>query len=356
MQRPLNPSNMDTAGKRQFASDNYAGVCPEAWEAMSRANRGHTRAYGDDEWTQAATEQLRELFETDCEVFFVYGGTAANALTLACLCRSYHAVLCPATAHVETDECGAPEFFTHGAKVVQVPGTAGKLRPEEVEEAALRRTDVHFPKVKALSLTQATELGTVYTAAELAALGETARRLGLRLHLDGARFANALAALDVAPAELSWKAGVDVLCLGGTKNGLAYGEAVLFFDRRLAEEFDYRRKQAGQLASKMRFLAAGWVGLLDSGAWLRNARHANAAARRLEAGLREIAGVEVLFPCQANAVFLNLSSQVTRGLEQRGWRFYTFAGVGARLMCSWDTTDGDIAALVTDVRELMQAR
>lgn len=338
----------------QFASDNYSGICPEAWSMMQEANAGHVLSYGDDEWTERACNLLREIFETDCEVFFALTGTAANALALASLCQSYHSVLCHRAAHVETDECGAPEFFSNGTKILLVPGENGKIDLDVVEKMVKVRTDIHYPKPRVLSLTQATELGTVYSVEELRAAGELAHRLGLRVHMDGARFANALASLKVTPKEISWQAGVDVLCLGGAKNGLPIGEAVLFFNRELAHEFDYRCKQAGQLLSKMRFVSAPWVGLLHDGAWLRNAAHANACAEKLEAELRQIPGVRVMFPRQANSVFLQLPPAAAAALRARGWRFYTFIGEGgARFMCSWATTDADIAALVADMRAVL---
>ncbi len=342
------------SGRRlQFASDNTAGICPEAWSALEAANAGHAAPYGEDPWTQRACDLLRELFEIDCQVFFVYNGTAANSLTLASMCQSYHSIICHREAHVETDECGGPEFFSNGTKVLLVGGEDGKIDLDGVRHTVERRTDLHYPKPRVLSITQATEMGTVYSPAELDAVSETTRRLGLRLHMDGARFANAVASLGVSPKEMTWKAGVEVLCFGGTKNGMPVGDAIVFFDRGLAEEFEYRCKQAGQLASKMRFIAAPWVGLLESGAWLEHARHANACARRLEAGLREVEGVEISAPTEANAVFAELPAAVVEGLRERGWHFYTFIGAGgARFMCSWETAEEDVAGLLQDVRDL----
>ncbi|MCC2669069.1 MAG: Threonine aldolase [Armatimonadetes bacterium] len=336
---------------RQFASDNYAGICPEAWAAMDQANRGHVAAYGDDPWTARASELIRELFETPCEVFFVFNGTAANSLALSAMCQSYHSILCHETAHVETDECGAPEFFSNGTKILLVPGEDGKIDPDALEAKVLRRDDIHYPKPKVVSLTQATELGTVYRPEEIGAISEEVRRLGLRLHMDGARFANAVAALGVAPREITWEAGVEVLSFGGTKNGGGLGEAVVFFNRDLAQEFDYRCKQAGQLASKMRFLAAPWVGMLAEGAWLRYARQANNMAALLETELRRIPGVTLLFPREANSVFVQLPPAAAEALRAAGWKFYTFIGQGgARLMCSWDTTEEDVLALAESLR------
>jgi len=344
--------------RRHFASDNYAGICPEAWAAMAAANASHEVSYGNDTWTQKVSDRLRELFEKDCEVFFVFNGTSANSLSLASLCQSYHSVLCHELAHVETAECGAPEFFANGSKILLLPGANGKVTPATVEHAVTRRSDIHYPKPRVLSLTQVTEVGTAYSVVELQALTETARKHGLRVHMDGARFANAVAALNVAPADLTWRVGVDVLCFGGTKNGLAVGEAVVFFDRELAREFDYRCKQGGQLASKMRFLSAPWLGMLKDGAWLRHARHTNAMAARLEAGLRGLPGVQITYPVKSNAVFVKMPPAVERQMHERGWMFYTgvITGDESRLMCSWDTTPEDVDGFVADLRELTGTR
>ena len=342
---------------RQLASDNYAGICPEALAAMLEANEGHVPGYGEDHLTELAADQLRELFETDCDVYFAFNGTAANSLALSALGQSYHSVLCHETAHLETDECGAPEFFSNGMKVLLVPGPEGKVTSAGMRHLVEKRSDIHYPKPRAVSLTQATEQGTVYTPAELSNLGEAAHALGLRVHMDGARFANAVAALEVAPKALTWQAGVDVLCFGGTKNGMAFGEAVVFFDRALAAEFDYRCKQAGQLASKMRFLAAPWVGMLRSGAWLKHARHANAMAKALEALLRPIPGVRIVHPVQANSLFVELPPGVADRMRARGWRFYDFiAGLGSRLMCAWDTREEDLTRFARDLASELEGR
>jgi len=336
---------------RHFGSDNYAGMCPEVVEALAEANCGHAPGYGEDPWTQQASDLLRTLFQTDCEVYFVFNGTAANSLALASLCQSYHSVLCHELAHIETDECGAPEFFSNGTKLLQLPGKQGKIDPAEVERAVTRRTDIHYPKPRVLSLTQSTELGTVYMPQEIRALSAVARRHHLRLHMDGARFANAVASLGASPAEVTWQAGVDVLSFGATKNGSAVGEAVVFFHRELAAEFDYRCKQAGQLASKMRFLTAPWVGLLQNGAWLRHARHANKMAALLERGVTGL-GYQLLFPRQANAVFVEFPTPVATHLRAQGWRFYTFIGSGGvRLMTAWDTREEDVHAFVGDLAQ-----
>jgi threonine aldolase len=339
--------------RNQFASDNYASVCPEAWAAMAEVNAGYAPSYGADPWTAQACDLLRDFFETDCQVFFVFNGTAANSLALSSLCHSYHSILCHELAHIETDECGAPEFFSNGTKILLVPGEHGKVDPAAVEHAVRRRSDIHYPKPRVLSLSQSTELGTVYSPEELREAGALCRRLGLRLHLDGARFANAVASLGAAPAELSWRAGVDVLSFGGAKGGMAVGEAVVFFDRQLAAEFDYRCKQAGQLAAKMRYLSAPWLGLLRDGALLRHAAHANAMARRLAGLLAAVPGVAVVHPVEANAVFVRMPPALIDRLRARGWQFYTFIGTGqARFMCAWSTTAADVELLAAEVRSL----
>ena len=337
--------------KNMFASDNYSGICPEAWQAMAGANVGYVNSYGDDRWTEQACNALREFFEVDCQVFFVFNGTAANSLALAALCRSYHSIICHEMAHVETDECGASEFFSNGTKILLVPGAHGKVDLEAVSHTVERRGDIHYPKPKVLSITQATELGTLYSLDELAAVGALARQKQLKLHMDGARFANALAALDVAPKQLTWQAGVDVLTFGGTKNGMAVGEAVVFFDKTLAAEFDYRCKQAGQLASKMRYLAAPWVGMLRQGTLLKNAAHANRCARLLADELLSVPGVQLVHPVQANAVFVQMPAPLIEALRADGWHFYTFIGSGhARFMCSWQSREEEIRCFGDQLR------
>lgn len=341
---------------RQFASDNYAGICPEAMQAMIEANVDHAGSYGHDRWTSRAADLIRDIFETDCEVFFVFNGTAANSLVLASLCQSYHSILCHELAHIETDECGAPEFFSNGTKLLQVRGDAGKLNVDALGQIATKRTDVHFPKPRVISVTQATEVGTVYRPDEIGAISEFAKSYGLRLHMDGARFANAVASLDIAPSEITWKAGVEALCFGGTKNGTHVGDAVVFFNRELAYEFEYRCKQAGQLCSKMRFMSAPWVGLLQDGAWLRHARHANAMATLLEESLRDVPGVGQLYPTEANSVFIEMPPELIKNLRQAGWNFYTFIGTGGcRLMCAWDTQRQDVEQLVDAIKQFARA-
>lgn len=341
--------------RRQFASDNCAGICPEALAAMIEANRGHETGYGDDSWTAKASNLIRDVFETNCEVFFVFNGTSANSLSLASLCQSYHSVLCHEFAHVEVAECGAPEFFANGAKVLLLPGDHAKIEPKSIEHMVKKRTDIHYPRPRVLSLTQPTEMGTVYSLEELRALTDVARHCHLRVHMDGARFANAIVSLGVTPKEITWESGVDVLCFGGTKNGIAVGEAVVFFNPELAREFDYRCKQGGQLASKMRFLSAPWVGMLQDGAWLRHAKHANAMAKRLEAALHPLPEIKIVHPVQTNAVFAKIPDEAVQAMHHRGWHFYTHVGTEgeARLMCSWDTTPEDVDSFAADLKALV---
>ncbi|MES1952957.1 threonine aldolase [Salinisphaera hydrothermalis EPR70] len=349
-------ADADANTPRFLASDNTSGICPEAMDYMHRANAADDLAYGNDRWTAEASDAFRDLFETDCEVFFVFNGTAANSLVLASLCQSYHSVICHQLAHIETDECGGPEFFSNGSKLLTVPGDSGRVTPGGIEKTVTKRGDIHYPRPKVVSLTQATEVGTVYDLEQLRAIRDVADHHDLRVHMDGARFANACAGLDVSPAELTWRAGVDVLCFSGTKNGLAFGEAVIFFDKRLALDFEYRCKQAGQLASKMRYLAAPWLGLLETGAWLSNARHANAMARRLADGVADLADVNLMFDVQANSVFLEMPAPLQNALRARQWTFYTFIGEGGvRFVCSWNTTPELIDSLIADIHQAVAA-
>ena len=342
---------MPAAANFTFASDNTAGICPEALAAVAAANAAPAPSYGEDDYTAEAKRRFRDLFETECEVFFVFNGTAANSLALAAICQRHHAVVCHALSHIETDECGAPEFFTGGSKLLPLPGADAKLHEVDIEPVFQRGHGIHFPKIRALSLTQSTELGTLYSPEELRTLCAYAHARGLYVHVDGARFANAAAALQArgySPAEFTTKAGVDVLCFGGTKNGLLATEAVVFFNRDLAREFDYRVKQAGQLASKMRFASAQWSAVLENGAWLRHAAQANRLAQRLSAGLQRL-GCTLLAATEVNGVFVELPPRVVTALGNHGWKFHRFLGAhGYRLMCSWATREEDVASFLRD--------
>ncbi len=336
--------------RHEFASDNVAPICPEAWAALQEANVHYAPSYGEDRWTARVCGRVREIFETDCDVYFVFTGTAANALSLAQLCKSFQSVICHQYSHMQTDECGAPEFFTGGSKLLLVGGAAGKIDIGQVEALLARHNDLHSHKPGAISIAQATEFGTVYARDEIAAIAHLARTHQLFLHMDGARFANAIVSLNCAPKAITWEAGIDVLCFGGTKNGAAVGELLIFFDKKISREFEYRAKQAGQLGSKMRFLAAPWLGLLTGDAWLCNAQHANCAARSLASHLRKEAGMESVFPVEANAVFVSMDERLASSLHARGWRFYKFIEPDVyRLMCSWSTTEEEISGLLADV-------
>jgi threonine aldolase len=335
--------------RHSFASDNTAAICPEVWQALEKANRDSVAAYGEDEWTAQLRRRVGEIFEKDCESFLIFNGTAANALALAQLCQPFHSIICHKRAHIETDECGAPEFFA-GTKLLAVGGDNGKIDIGQLQDVMARQPDGHVSKPRVVSVAQATEMGTVYKPDEIHALNEFARKRELLVHMDGARFANAVASLRCAPKEISWQSGVDVLCFGGTKNGLAAGELVVFFSQELAREFDYRIKQAGQLASKMRFLAAGWLALFENDLWLRNAEHANAAAGRLAQKLGRLTKIDIVFPVEANAIFLRLEDGLAHALQVAGWYFYKFIEPDIyRLMCSWGTDDREIDDFIAEL-------
>lgn len=339
-----------TTPRRQFASDNNAGLCPEALDAMAHVTAGHAPAYGNDDFTRQAEAAIREWFETDCDVFFLFNGTSSNALIMASMCNSYHAIISHRYSHLQSDECAAPGYFTGGAPMICFDGADGKLTPDAIADVLNQPANIHAAKPAAITLAQATEVGTLYTPDEIGALTSLARAHDLRVHMDGARFANALASANTTPAQITWQVGIDALSLGGTKNGMLVGDAVVFFDRHLAQDFAYRRKQAGQLASKMRFLAAPWSAMLGDGSFMRNAHHANAMAARLEAGLSTIAGVRFMFPRQSNAVFVALPPAIDAALKRDGWQFFARDGWGARLMCAWDTTEQDVDGFIASAQ------
>ncbi len=339
--------------KWQFASDNVAPMCPEAMEAMNQANADWSPSYGDDPWTQRAKQRIQDFFETDCSIYFVFSGSAANAMTLSHYCQPYHAVICSPTGHVVTDEASGPEFFIGGGKLIHVDGPHGKVDPEGIEPVFVRGHDIHSPKPRVLSVTQTTEMGGVYTPEELNRLGAIARRRDLVFHMDGARFFNAVEALGVAPRAITWEVGVDALSLGATKNGGPLCEAIVFFNQEGLEEMEWRRKMGGQLASKQRYLSAPFHALMQPQVWSRNARHANTCARQLVDGLAEIEGITLRFPVEANAVFIRMPEPLAQGLWDKGWHFYPFSEVDAyRLMCSWNTDTDAIQAFLADAQEL----
>jgi len=312
-----------------FASDNVFGVHPRILEALTTANAGTAVSYGSDEWTKRAEERLTEVFERDVTAFLVVTGTAANALALSTMAPPYGAVLCHAEAHIMVDECGAPELFTGGAKLIGLDEPGGKITARAIEETldGFIRGE-HDAKPAAISITQASEFGTVYAPDEIKAISEVARGRNMRLHMDGARFANALVSLGLTPAELTWKAGIDAMSFGATKNGAMALEAVVFFDQGLAQDFTYRRMRAGQLLSKGRFLGAQMLAYLEDDLWLDNARHANAMARRLAKGLAAASRVRLPLPTQANEVFAIIPKALDGALAGAGVVYHQWPGVG----------------------------
>jgi threonine aldolase len=340
----------------QFASDNTSGVAPEILAAVNSAATGYAAAYGDDDDTGRLDDRFAELFEHEVRVFPVISGTAANSLAISVLTPSWGLVACHEQAHVYVDEAGAPEFLSRGGRLVGLPGRHGKI-----DAAALRTLlshgghGVHSSPVAALTLTQATEAGAVYTLDEVRERTALAHEHGAAVHMDGARFANAVAALGASPADVTWRAGVDVLSFGATKNGAMAAEAVVFFDLDRVGEFERHRKRAGHLLSKMRYASVQLLAYTEGGLWLRLASHANAMAARLSDGLRDFDAVEVIVPTEANEVFATMPAELTDGLEGAGARFYverigTTAAV--RLVTSWSTTDADVDAFLDAVKTL----
>ncbi len=344
----------DDIVEKGFGSDNHAGVHPEVLQALVEANVGHVHSYGDDRFTRRAEEVMRRHFGEGAQPFFVFNGTGANVTALASLTRSFDAVICAESAHLHIDECGAPERVG-GVKLLTLPTPDGKVRPEQVRARLGGRLDEHQVRPRVVSITQTTELGTVYRPEEIAALAECAHEHGLYLHVDGARFANAAAALGVELRAISTDVGVDVLSFGGTKNGLLLGEAVVFFAEELAADYRYVRKQSMQLASKMRFVAAQFAALLEGDLWRRSAAHANAMAKRLEAQVRSIAGVEVTQRAEANAVFVRLPQAAIPILQEQFFFYVWDAARGeVRWMTSFDTTEEDIDAFVACIAHTME--
>ncbi len=338
-----------------FCSDNASGAAPEILRALEAANDGWAMPYGNDDLTRRLQARVEEIFETEAVVLPVATGTAANVLCLSVMTPPYGAIYCHRESHINVDECGAPEFYSGGAKLVALPGDHGKLTPATLEAAIVDAGDVHSVQPAAVSLTNASEAGTVYTPEETRAIAEIAKAHGLGLHLDGARFANALVALGCSPAEATWKAGVDALALGATKNGVLAGELVVLFDPGKAEELGYRRKRGGHLFSKMRFLSAQLEAYLADDLWLRNARHANAMAAALAEGLAELSGVELSHPVEANEIFVTLPAPMIEGLFARGFQFYRWGpetNREARLVTAFNTDPAPVEAFLSTAREL----
>ncbi len=345
-----------------FCSDNTSNLAPEILAALAEANNGSAMPYGNDEISQRLEGKFRELFETEVAVFPVATGTAANALALSVMAPPFGAIYCHEQAHIHTDECGAPELFSGGAKLVPVAGANGKIDPQELAETleVAEAGVVHHVQPAAVSLTQATEAGTVYQIEQIQQISAIGKDYGLPVHMDGARFANAIATLNCAPADVTWKAGVDVLSFGATKNGAMAAEAVVFFNRKLAETFVYRRKRGGHLWSKMRYLSAQLDAYIHDDLWLRNARHANQMATRLARGLQALSAGEILYPVEANEVFVRLPETLVAALLAEGFQFYRWQRQGntsvVRLVTGFNTPPETVRDFLDAVERYERSR
>jgi threonine aldolase len=339
--------------RRSFASDNNANVHPEVLEAIARANRGHVVGYGDDPYTASAVQKFREHFGADVEVFFVFNGTAANVLSLQALTRPYHAVLCPEISHIYNDECGAPEKFT-GCKLIPLPAPDGKLTVTTAAHAYHGIGDQHHVQPRVVSITQSTEMGTIYKPSEVEALARFAHDLQMFLHMDGARISNAAAAQNMTLRQATRDLGVDVLSFGGTKNGLVGAEAVVFFRPELAADFLFIRKQGMQLASKMRFMAAQMEALLTGDLWKRNADQANRMAKLLHEQIKNLRGVKIVHPVEANGVFAQIPPAAIPKIQD-SYFFYVWSEEESvvRWMCSFDTTEEDVLQFAEFVKKVV---
>ncbi|MDM7831149.1 threonine aldolase family protein [Cellulomonas edaphi] len=344
-------TRLHDAARRDFASDNYAGAHPQVLHALAEANGGHQRAYGGDVYTERLQRVVAQHFGEQARAWPVFNGTGANVLALQAAVPRWGAVICTTSAHVHTDENGAPERVA-GLKLLPVPTPDGKLTPELVDREAWGFGDEHRAQPGVVTITQSTELGTLYTPAEIAAITEHAHALGLRVHVDGSRLSNAAAALDLPLRALTTDVGVDLLSWGGTKNGLLYGEAVVALSPDAAPGLDYLRKMDMQLTSKMRFVSAQLVALYEGDLWLTSARRANAMAARLRDGLSRIEGIRIVQPVQANALFVAMPARVAASLRET-WSFYDWAPGEVRLMCAFDTTEADVDAFVAAAGEAM---
>lgn len=340
-----------------FCSDNVAGVAPEIMQALSAANAGTQPSYGADAHTAKVEAQLCEIFERKVTAFPVATGTGANVLGLSTMTPPYGAIYCHEEAHIMVDECGAPEFYTGGAKLVPMQGAQGKIAASDLagrlENA--RAGDVHHVQPAVVSLTQATESGTAYKPSEVGAISEIAKRHKVKLHMDGARFANALAHLGCSPAEITWKSGVEVLSLGATKNGAMAAEVVVFFDETLAASFGFRRKRAGHLVSKMRFVSAQLEAYFTNGLWLKMAKHANAQAAKLSQGLQSVDRAYLLHPVEANEIFVRLPLNVVAGLREAAFAFYDWPGAEPgtiRLVTAFNTDPAHVEQFLATARRL----
>lgn len=341
--------------KRTFASDNYAGVLPEIMEALQKANTGHASSYGADEYTGRAIEKFKSLFGQDIEVYFAYNGTGANVLGLSAITQSFNSILCSELAHINVDESTAPEKFL-GSKLIPVPTLTGKISPEEIEKRIIRLDDQHHPQAKVISISQTTEYATVYSIEEIKAISSVAKKYQLFLHMDGSRICNAAVSLNKEFAAFTRDAGVDVLSFGGTKNGLMFGEAVILFNKELARNMKYIRKQGMQLHSKMRFIGAQFDALLTNELWKKPAQHANRMAKLLGEELQKISAVKITQSVDANGVFALIPPALIPELQKENF-FYVWNDQTSeiRLMCSFDTTEEDVKNFTAKLKALASA-
>ena len=331
-----------------FASDNISSACPEVMEALAKANEANSPSYGEDPWTRDLALRLGAIFETPVTVFPVTTGTAANALALSTLTPAFGKIFCHELAHINTDECGAPELFTGGAKLIDMPGANGRITAQALEETIYGAGNVHHAQPASVSITQACESGTVYSIEEIEAIATVAHSHNLSMHMDGARFANALVTLGVTPAQMTWQAGIDVLSFGGTKNGCLTAEAVVFFKPELVGDFPFLQKRAGQLLSKSRFISSQFMGYLADDVWMRNARQANAMAQRLSKGLADLPGLELAYPTQSNEVFVVMPAALIDRLSAKGLAINDeeLDGKAVRFVAAWNTTESEVDALL----------
>ena len=334
-----------------FSSDNVTGACPEVMDAIVAANEGIVESYGNDKWSLNLQKKLSEIFETDVAVFPVVSGTAANALALSVLSPAFGKIFCNELSHINTDECGAPEFFSGGAKLVTMSSDDGKINAKDLSQNIRGTGIVHLAQPAAVSITQACETGTVYQLEEIKSIAETAHEHGLKVHMDGARFANAIVSLDVSPAEMTWKSGIDVLSFGGTKNGCLTAEAVVFFKPELVGNFPYLHKRSGQLLSKMRFVSAQLEAYISNDIWLRNARNANNMAKLLSEGLAKFPDIKLAYTTQSNEVFVHLPSSTINLLNTKGYNVSEdeLDGKSVRFVTAWNTVSDDIDKLISTI-------
>ena len=334
-----------------FSSDNVTGACPEVMDAIVAANEGIVESYGNDKWSTNLQKKLSEIFETDVVVFPVVSGTAANALALSVLSPAFGKIYCNELSHINTDECGAPEFFSGGAKLVTMSSEDGKINAKDLSQNIRGTGIVHLAQPAAVSITQACETGTVYQLEEIKSIAETAHEHGLKVHMDGARFANAIVSLNVSPAEMTWKSGVDVLSFGGTKNGCLTAEAVVFFKPELVGNFPYLHKRSGQLLSKMRFISAQLEAYISNDVWLRNARNANSMAKLLSEGFAKFPDIKLAYTTQSNEVFVHLPSSIIDLLNAKGYNVSEdeLDGKSVRFVTAWNTASDDIEKLLSAI-------